>query len=107
MSASTIRLLHLTTGEDIIGRMRLDDAQVTWIIEDAVMPNMAIDPSTGAVRVGLLPVRPYADTDHMQVSTLHVIYDAPLTEQMENAYRSYCSGIVAPATPSLSSLLTN
>lgn len=103
---TSIRLLHLTTGEDVIGRMRLDDQQVTWLVEDAVMPNMAIDPSTGSVRVGLLPIRPYADAENIRISTLHVIYDAPLTEQMETAYRSYCSGIVTSAPP-LSSLLTN
>lgn len=106
MENTVIRMLHLTTGEDVVGRMRLDDQGVTWLVDDAVMPNMAIDPSTGSVRVGLLPVRPYAETDQLRISTLHVIYDAALTEQMETAYRSYCSGIVTSAPP-LSSLLTN
>jgi hypothetical protein len=101
-----IRLVHLTTGEDLIGAVTFETGDSTYHIEEPVSPHMQVDPSSGSVRIGLMPVRPFAEeTKKIVISSLHVVYVAPISEQMQNAYRQYHSNIVVPDTGSLSSLL--
>lgn len=104
---SQLLLVHLATGEDVIGKTRFDAGTSTYHIEDPVSPHMSMDPSTGSVRVGLMPVRPFADENlhEIKVSMLHVVYVASLSEQMQNAYTQFTSDIVIPDNQSLSSLL--
>ena len=37
-----ILVLHLTSGEDIIGKARLDDQGANWLIENAGRPNVIV-----------------------------------------------------------------
>lgn len=105
-----ILVLHLSSGEDIIGKARLDDQGINWLVEDAVRPNIMMD-DTGRARVALVPVIPYGDSDNLVISTLHVLFTVPAAEQMQNVYRQMTSGIItpevsSPTTPgSLKSLL--
>jgi hypothetical protein len=91
-----ILVLHLSSGEDIIGKARLDDQGINWLVEDAVRPNIMMDPESGRARVALVPVIPYGDSDNLLISTLHVLFTVPAAEQMQNAYRQMTSGIVTP-----------
>jgi hypothetical protein len=101
-----LRLLHLATGEDIIGKVSFNAGDSTYIVDDPVSPHMQVDPSTGSVRVGLMPLRPFAEeTKQVVLSALHVVYVTPVAEQMQGAYAQYHSNIVLPDTTSLSSLL--
>lgn len=106
-----ILVLHLSSGEDIIGKARLDDQGINWLVEDAVRPNIMMDPESGRARVALVPVVPYGDSDRLTISTLHVLFTVPAAEQMQNVYRQMTSGIITPdsSTPttpgSLKSLL--
>lgn len=92
-----ILVLHLTSGEDIIGKARLDDQGVNWLIEDAVRPNVMVEPESGRARVALMPVIAYGESDKLIISTLHVTFVVPAAEQMVKAYRQMLSGIVTPA----------
>lgn len=101
-----IRLVHLATGEDVIGVVAFNADDSTYHIDEPVAPHMQMDPSSGSVRVGLMPVRPFAEeTKKIVVSSLHVVYVTPVSDQMQNAYRQYHSNIVVPESTSLSSLL--
>lgn len=105
--AADVRLLHLATGEDIIGRVSFDSSTSVYTVEKPVSPHMTMDPTTGSVRVGLMPIRPYASEDvaTLPVSALHVVYVAPLADQMLNAYTQFTSDIQIADASTLSSLL--
>ena len=92
-----ILVLHLTSGEDIIGKARLDDQGANWLIENAVRPNVIVEPESGRARVALTPVIAYGESDKLVISTLHVTFTIPASEQMVNAYRQMLSGIVTPS----------
>lgn len=101
-----VRLVHLATGEDVIGAVTFSVDDSTYHIEDPVSPHMQMDPATSGVRVGLMPLRPFAEeTPKVIISALHVVYVTPVSDQMQNAYRQYHSSIVVPESSSLSSLL--
>lgn len=91
-----ILVLHLSSGEDIIGKARLDDQQINWLVEGAVRPNIMMDPESGRARVALTPVIPYGESDNLVISTLHVLFAVPAAEQMQNVYRQMMTGIVTP-----------
>lgn len=104
--SENLRLLHLATGEDIIGKVTFNAEDSTYLVHDPVSPHMQMDPSTGSVRVGLMPLRPFAEeTTQIALSALHVVYVTPVAEQMRTAYTQYHSNIVIPESSSLSSLL--
>lgn len=96
MSNADILVLHLSSGEDIIGKARLDDQGINWLVEDAIRPTIMPDPETGRPRVSLMPVIPYGETDNLSISTLHVMFTVPAAEQMRDAYRQMTSGLVVP-----------
>lgn len=103
----TLRIVHLTTGEDIIGKTQFDVNENVYVITDPVSPHMAMDPASGSVRVGLMPIRPFVDESlrEVKISSLHVAYVAEIAEQMRNAYTQYTSDIQIADGATLSSLL--
>jgi hypothetical protein len=77
-----------------------------YTIERPVMPNIQMDPSTGALRVGLLPVRPYLDkVDKIDVLAAHVLYLVPVSERMAEIYQRFTSEIELVQPESLKTIL--
>lgn len=107
-TTTTAQIVHLTSGEDVVGIVSFDEARSGYVIRDPVSPQVEVDTQKGAMRLGLLPIRPYYGSDKTKdifISTLHVLYVTNLSKQMEEAYRQYHSKIVLPKLDSLSSLL--
>jgi hypothetical protein len=71
--------VHLVSGEDVIGKVHFSPQDLMYTIERPVMPNIQMDPSTGALRVGLL---------------------VPVSDRMAEIYQRYTSEIelVQPET---------
>ena len=108
-ASEQLRIVHLTSGEDIVGRVVYDEARSGYMVYNPVTPQVDVDTKMGTMRLGLLPIRPYYGADKVKevfVSSLHAMYVSNLSEQMEEAYRQYHSRIVLPKLDSLPSLLS-
>ena len=109
-STGAAQIVHLVSGEDVVGVVTYDEARSGYVVRNPVTPQVEVDPKKGAMRLGLLPVRPYYGSDKTKeifVSAAQVMYVTDLSEQMEDAYRQYHSKLVLPKKlDSLSSLLT-
>jgi len=105
-----IQIVHLTSGEDVVGVVTYDEARSGYKISDPMTPQVDVNSQKGEMRMGLLPIRPYygsEKTKEIFVSTLHALYVTDLSPQMKEAYRQYRSKIILPnkKLDSLSSLL--
>ena len=104
------QIVHLASGEDVVGLVTYDETRSGYVIRDPVTPQVEVDGTKGSMRLGLLPIRPYygaEKTKEIFISTLHALYVSSLSPQMEEAYRQYHSSIVLPKKlDSLSSLLS-
>ena len=104
------QIVHLASGEDVVGVVTYDEARSGYVVRDPVTPQVEVDPKKGSMRLGLMPIRPYygsEKTKEIFVSTAQVVYVTDLSDQMKDAYRQYHSKIVLPKKlDSLSSLLT-
>ena len=109
-STGAAQIVHLVSGEDVVGVVTYDEARSGYVVRDPVTPQAQVDPKKGTMRLGLLPIRPYygsEKTKEIFVSAAQVVYVTDLSEQMEEAYRQYHSKIVLPKKlDSLSSLLS-
>lgn len=111
MTDTPYLLLHLSTGQDIIGEVRRTPAG--YEVQQPAMPQIQIDQAAQAMRIGIVPLHPWdspEDRSSIHLDVSHVVYTRPLPDQMANAYLQYRSGLVmgvpsAPSSPSLASLL--
>jgi hypothetical protein len=111
MTDTPYLLLHLTTGQDIIGEVTRTPAG--YDVQQPAMPQIHIDQAAQAMRIGIAPLHPWdrpEDRASIHLDMSHVLYTRPLPEQMVNAYLQYRSGLImgaptGPASPSLASLL--
>ena len=109
-STGAAQIVHLASGEDVVGVVTYDEARAGYVVRNPVTPQVEVDPKKGTMRMGLLPIRPYygsEKTKEIFVATAQVMYVTDLSEQMKDAYQQYHSKIVLPKKlDSLSSLLT-
>lgn len=99
------RIVHLVSGDDIIGKVSVHAAG--YEIEKPISIAMSPSPNGQGVHVSILPLRPYAaEIERMFIDGSHVIFITELSEQMLKSYTAYTSNIVLPNAPSLSSLLS-
>ena len=109
-STSAAQIVHLVSGEDVVGVVAYDEARSGYAIRNPLTPQVEVDPKKGAMRLGLLPIRPYYGSDKTKeifVSSAQVVYVTDLSDQMADAYRQYHSKLVIPKKlDSLTSLLS-
>lgn len=108
MTDTTVLLIHLSTGEDVIGEVRR--TPTGYELLRPTIPQIQLDHATQSMRVGIAPLHPWdqsATSETLHLDAAHVVYTRALPEQMVNAYLQFRSGLVmgAAATPSLASLL--
>lgn len=111
MSDTQYLLLHLSTGQDVLGEVTR--TPTGYEVHQPAMPQIQIDQAAQAMRVGLAPLHPWDKPEErgsIHLDASHVIYTRPLPDQMTQAYLQYRSGLImgvpsAPASPSLASLL--
>lgn len=101
-----VQNVHLMSGEDIIGRVFLDQTKQSLRIESPVMPTIGQDQPGGNYRVGLLPLRPYlGKVKSVDVPLASVAYHVEVGDQMAKLYAQFVSDIVLPSSPNLSQIL--
>lgn len=84
-------LVHLVTGEDVLGRAWKDDAETR--IDEPTLPQIA-SPDGRQFRVGLIPYRPYIDSSvPLVVRNEHVVAILPVNEDMAKLYVQFTSNI--------------
>ena len=109
-STGAAQIVHLASGEDVVGVVTYDEARSGYVVRDPVTPQVEVDPKKGTMRLGLLPIRPYYGSEktiEIFVATAQVMYVADLSDLMEDAYRQYHSKLVLPKKlDSLTSLLS-
>ena len=109
-STDVAEIVHLVSGEDVVGVVTHDEARSGYAIRNPLTPQVEVDPKKGAMRLGLLPIRPYYGSDKTKeifVSSAQVVYVTDLSDQMADAYRQYHSKLVLPKKlDSLTSLLS-
>lgn len=111
MTDTTVLLIHLSTGEDMIGEVRRTPSG--YELHRPALPQIQVDHAAQSMRIGIAPLHPWdqsATDETLYVDASHVVYTRTLPEQMINAYLQFRSGLVmgvpsGSASPSLASLL--
>ena len=95
---ANIKIIKLTTGEELIGDV--EDKGLWYSVKNAVL--VAIVPSRTNPQqpsIGLAPWLPYAENDPILISKNSVVYEAKPVKEMISNYSSIFSGIItAPKT---------
>lgn len=99
-----VSVVHLSTGSDVVGKVSFPSGDVV-VITDPVTPMIAPTPD-GRMSVQLMPARMFVkEGTPLEVDRRHVVYIAPVPEQLDKAYRELTSNIVIAPASSLKSLL--
>lgn len=84
-----MKLIRLTSGEEIIGKVAVSDTTVT--ISDAY--NMV---STEPGKIGFIPFMAYSSDKQFEVDKNHVLMICTPVDELVDQIRSMTSGIVTP-----------
>ena len=97
-----VTLIH---GESIIGHVYYSESSKQFTIDKPVFPQMSQNPN-GNMGISLLPLRPYIapDLPEIVVREDHVVYLAPVREDMEKLYRRRVSDILIPDAKDISAI---
>lgn len=97
--------IHMTNGEDVIGRVFFVECMNSYIVENPVSPQLINDPADNRVKITLLPLRPWLqEVENIIVSESSVSYKSVLPEQMEKTYQQMMSEILIPTVEDMSAL---
>lgn len=92
-----IKIVHLVSGEDILGKitLRTDELgrKIEVVIDKPVLPQVMTD-NGKHFRVGLMPYRPYLSEDPLVVVRDKVVFIATVNEQMAKLYQQFTSDII-------------
>lgn len=105
--------IHLSSGEDIIGTVFFKSAAATeqnenplvegesvFAVQKPMIPTIDQNPQNGALRIGLLPLRPYlGNVEEVEIPLSRVIYTLKVTPEMATLYARFTSTVqVVPAS---------
>ena len=90
-----VKLLRLTTGEDIVAEVTYSDESITTISKPFVLIPMAQNPGEGAeTKLYFSPFIPFAENEEMSIKENNIlIVNEPKPEIKEN-YLNYIGAIV-------------
>ena len=90
-----VKLLRLTTGEDIVAEVTFSDDSMTTISKPFVLIPMAQNPGEGAeTKLYFSPFIPFADNEEMSIKENNIIIvNEPKPEIKEN-YLNYIGAVV-------------
>jgi len=87
-----VKVLKLTTGEEIITRMTEEDSGNLLLEKPMVIQQMAPD-TTGRVGIGLVPWSFAGNTDSVTIESKYVLVTLESTSEMGKNYLSTITGI--------------
>ena len=101
-----IRLVHLISGEDLVGKLTIDTDNHEYILDRAVRPNVNFDPQQQRMHVGLLPANMFSDKDTAIVlKNDHVLWIVEVSAQMQKPYNESMTGLSLAGTDDLKQIL--
>tara|TARA_B100000925_G_scaffold66549_1_gene45444 strand:+ start:404 stop:706 length:303 start_codon:yes stop_codon:yes gene_type:complete len=90
-----VKLLRLTTGEDIVAEMTYADASITTIKKPFVLIPMAQNPgSSSETKLYFSPFIPFAENEEMHIKEEHIITVNDAKSEIRDNYLNYIGAIV-------------
>ena len=90
-----VKLLRLTTGEDIVAEMVYSDASITTIKKPFVLIPMAQNPgSSSETKLYFSPFIQFAENEEMHIKEEHIITINDPKSEIKNNYLNYIGAIV-------------
>ena len=95
----TVKVLKLTSGEEIIGTT-LAYAESDTIIKKPIVIQIAMD-ENGEPQVGMGIYCPLSDEDQLRIRNDAILFSYKPVAQLLNQYQSMTGGLLTPAGPGL------
>ena len=90
-----VKLLRLTTGEDIVAELVYADASITTIKKPFVLIPMAQNPGSSAeTKLYFSPYIPFADNEEMHIKEENIITVNDPKKEISDNYLNYIGAIV-------------
>lgn len=90
-----LRILKLTTGEEIVGNL-VEKNGVAYRIENPCLLGIAMGPN-GKANLQMQPMLLFSEQKVVELNRDHIIYDVSVANEIQNKYNEvYGSGIVLP-----------
>lgn len=90
-----LRILKLTTGEEIVGNL-VEKNGTVFRIENPCLLGIAMGPN-GKANLQMQPMLLFSEQKVVELNRDHVIYDVSVANEIQNKYNEvYGSGIVLP-----------
>ncbi len=91
MEEKEIRLIRLTSGEEILATIHSKNKNYTTVIKPVLLiPNKE--------RIGFMPYLSYSDIDihGLEIKEEHIMFNVQPTDELENNYYQMTSAVVTP-----------
>ena len=90
-----VKLLRLTTGEDIVAEVTYSDDTITTIKKPFVLIPMAQNPGSNAeTKLYFSPFIPFADNEEMNIKESNIIVINEANPEIKENYLNYIGAIV-------------
>lgn len=98
---ANLRILKLTTGEEIVGDLVEVEGREIYRIENPCVLAIGMNQS-GKAALQMQPLLIFSDQKVVQIKHDHVIYEVSVAQEIKNKYNEiYGSGIVLPTSQSI------
>ena len=98
---ANLRILKLTTGEEIVGDLVEVEGREIYRIENPCVLAIGMN-QAGKAALQMQPLLIFSDQKVVQIKHAHVIYDVSVAQEIKNKYNEiYGSGIVLPTSQSI------
>ena len=93
---ANLRILKLTTGEEIVGDLVEVEGRELYRIENPCVLAIGMN-QAGKAALQMQPLLIFSDQKVVQIKHAHVIYEVSVAQEIKNKYNEiYGSGIVVP-----------
>ncbi len=92
---ANLRILKLTTGEEIVGDIVEENSDM-YRIENPCVLGIGMNPQ-GKASLQMQPLLIFSEQKVVQIQVIHVLYNVTVAQEIKNKYNEiYGSGIVIP-----------
>ena len=93
---ANLRILKLTTGEEIVGDLVEVEGKEIYRVENPCVLAIGMN-QAGKAALQMQPLLIFSDQKVVQIKHAHVIYEVSVAQEIKNKYNEiYGSGIVVP-----------
>jgi len=97
MNSETIRLIRLTSGEEILVNVHKQNNRKITMVKDPIL----LIPNDG--QIGFMPYLPYTEIGifGLSIKEEHIMFNVQPTDEMINKYNSMTQTILPPPVPKI------